>query len=89
MVTCKVLNEGTILGMEQGRWVEDDGDGAEGKRRRREDTFTCFTILTLSGPLPEAGGRQVHVLDGALHASSLHHVHPRDGMGSQFPAYFR
>ena len=31
MVTCKVLNEGTALGMEQGRWVEDDG-GVESKR---------------------------------------------------------
>lgn len=47
------------------------------KRRRREDTFTCFMILTLSPPLPEAGGGQVDVLHGALQASSLHHVHPR------------
>lgn len=47
------------------------------KRRRREDTFTCFMILTLSPPLPQAGGGQVDVLHGALQASSLHHVHPR------------
>jgi len=56
MVTCKILNEGTALRMEQGRWVEDDGEGAESKKRRREKTFTCFVILILSPSVPEAGG---------------------------------
>ena len=77
MVTSKILNEGTALGMEQGRWVEDEGEGVESKRRR-EKTFTCFTLLLFSPSLPGAGGGQVGTVGGGLptlQASSLWRVH--------------
>ena len=71
MVTCKILNEGTALGMEQGRWVEDDGEGAENKKRGREKTFTCSVILIRSPSLPGAGGGQVSMVDGASYPSGI------------------
>jgi len=41
--TCEILNEGTTLGMELERQVEDDGGGAERRGRRIKKTV-CFTI---------------------------------------------
>lgn len=52
-MTCKILSEDTALGVEHGREVEDDGEGAGRRGRRR---LICFTILIPSLSLLEAGG---------------------------------
>lgn len=59
--TYKILNEGTALGMELERQVEDGGRGAERRGRRIKKTVFALPLGTFS--LLEAGGGQVGICE--------------------------
>lgn len=50
-MTSKILNEGTALGMEQGRWVEGEGEGVEKQEEeKRENLHLLYASAAFSFP---------------------------------------
>lgn len=57
MSTYKILNEGTALGMELERQIEDGGRGAERRGRRIKKTVFALPFGTFSSPAGSGGGQ--------------------------------
>lgn len=71
-MTSKILNEGTALGMEQGRWVEGEGEGVEKQEEeKRENLHLLYASAAFSFPARSwrwAGG---HSGGGASYPSGI------------------